>query len=169
MTACLAANNDTDAGVFGEHIAMVSDTVVPLYWITVNCDEKSLVERLQSPKRTESGKEKLTDVATLRDMLKENSLIQPKQSDDGSTDLVVGFLDVNGRLEDSVIRLMEMVDLSPGDEAELVHAAQIRKMVNAFITPWSLTGPWGLVKLVSLLYSLLSSGFGLEADRIKKR
>jgi len=124
MTACLAANNDMDADVFEEHVAMVRDTVVPLYWITVDCDEESLAERLQSPKRAESGKKKLTDVMALHEMLKKNNLIQPKQSDDRPTNLVVGFLDVNGKLEDSVTRLMEMVDLSPGDEAGLVETAQ---------------------------------------------
>ena len=125
MTACLAANNDTDAGAFEEHVARVPDTVVPLHWIAVNRDEVSLAERLQSPKCAEPGEEKVTDMTALREILK-NSLIQPKHSDDGSTNLVVGFLDVSGKPEDSVTRLIEMVDLSPGDKAELVDATQIK-------------------------------------------
>lgn len=117
MTACLAANNDTDADIFEEHIAMARDTVVPLYWITVNCDEVSFAERLQSPKCAELGKEKLMDVTALHEMLKENRLIQPKGSGDRSMNLVVSFLDVNGKVEDSATRLMEMVDLLPDDDA----------------------------------------------------
>ena len=85
----------------------------------------SLTECLQRPKRGASGKEKLTDITALREMVN-NSFVQPKQSDDGSANLDISFLDVSGRLEDSAARLTEMVDLLPGDEAGLVAAAQMK-------------------------------------------
>ena len=75
MTACLAANNSVNADIFEEHITMACDIAEPLNWITASRDEAPPTEYLQRLKRGTSGKEKLTDMTALREMVN-NSFVQ---------------------------------------------------------------------------------------------
>ncbi|KAK7018223.1 chloramphenicol phosphotransferase-like protein [Favolaschia claudopus] len=113
MTACLAQNNERDAAVLDEHLAMVRGTAIPLFWINVHCDARILEQRVRTPERCGSGKSKLTDVDVLRKMLSEHSLIQPQAVDHASVNLVVETLDVSGTVENSVDCLMNMAGLTP--------------------------------------------------------
>ncbi|EUC63023.1 chloramphenicol phosphotransferase-like protein [Rhizoctonia solani AG-3 Rhs1AP] len=112
MTACLADDNNTDANVFQEHLAMVRGTEVPIFWVNVHCDQAVLEQRVGSPERCWSTKTKLTDVDVLRKMVSEHRLIQPCASGDELVRLVIESLDVSGAVETSVARLMNMVGLT---------------------------------------------------------
>ncbi|KEP52842.1 chloramphenicol phosphotransferase-like protein [Rhizoctonia solani 123E] len=112
MTACLADDNNTDANVFQEHLAMVRGTEVPIFWVNVHCDQVVLEQRVGSPERCWSTKTKLTDVDVLRKMVSEHRLIQPRASGDELVRLVIESLDVSGAVETSVARLMNMVGLT---------------------------------------------------------
>jgi hypothetical protein len=109
MTACLAADNETDAAFLQEHIDIVRGTNVPIYWVNVHCEQSVLEQRLTSTERQDGGKTKLTDVNVLRQLLREHRLAEPTSSDD--IVLVVRDLDVTGTLEHSLNELMNMTGL----------------------------------------------------------
>jgi chloramphenicol 3-O-phosphotransferase len=106
MTACLAENNVRDTASLKEHLDMVRGTNVPIIWVNVHCGQTALEQRLRSPERCQGAKTKLTDVRVLRDLLREQRLIEPSKSADRSANLVVETLDVSGPVELSVSRLM---------------------------------------------------------------
>jgi len=112
MTACLADDNDRDAAVFQEHLAMVHGTDVPLFWVNTHCDQAVLEQRVRSPERCQLAKTKLTNVGVLQELVREHRLIRPHESGDRSTRLVVESLDVSGEMEMSVSRLMDIVGLT---------------------------------------------------------
>lgn len=111
MTACLA-NDDWDAALFQEHLAMVRGTDVPLFWVNTHCNQAVLEQRIRSPERCQSAKTKLTNVGVLQELVRKHRLIQPCDSGDGSARLVVESLDVSGEIEMSVSRLMGIVGLA---------------------------------------------------------
>ncbi|KAG8904457.1 hypothetical protein FRC01_008721 [Tulasnella sp. 417] len=116
MTACLADDNDRDAAVFQEHLAMVRGTEVPFFWVNVHCEQAVLEQRIRNQERCQSEKTKLTDVGVLQKLVREHRLIQPSESGGGSARLVVEVLDVSGAVEMSVSRLMDIVGLTQSVE-----------------------------------------------------
>ncbi|CAA7262925.1 unnamed protein product [Cyclocybe aegerita] len=106
MTACLAADNARDAAFFQEHLGLVRGTSVPLYWINAHCDQACLMERAQSSERILSSKTKLTEASILRELVNAHRLIEPEESGDASTKLVIRSLDMNGEIDESVHRLI---------------------------------------------------------------
>lgn len=65
MTACLV-DNDADIRTFGEHVSIVRNTSIPIYWFNLRCDRGVLEKRVISKERREGGKGKLTDASILR-------------------------------------------------------------------------------------------------------
>ncbi|KAJ3513406.1 hypothetical protein NLJ89_g2973 [Agrocybe chaxingu] len=100
MTACLAADNARDAAFFEEHLGLAC-----------------LMDRAQSSERVLSSKTKLTDASLLRELVNVHRLIEPEESGDASTKLVVRSLDMNGEIDESVDRLMAIVGLPRGVRA----------------------------------------------------
>lgn len=111
MTTCLAKGNTTDASFSEELFAMVRGTDVPMIWVNVHCEGVTLEKRLRSPERCDGTKMKLTDIDTLRNLLRKHSLLEPNHGVDRSSTLVVEALDANGPVELSVGRLMPMIGL----------------------------------------------------------
>ncbi|CAH0015489.1 unnamed protein product [Clonostachys rhizophaga] len=110
MTACLAEDNERDRAVFEEHLDIVRGTGIPIFWISAQCDQKILEQRVESPERDHGAKTKLTDRRILRDLLQKHSLVDPSKSADGSTRLVSNTLDVSGPVGQSVSRLISMIN-----------------------------------------------------------
>jgi len=112
MTACLAEGNERDASFFNEHVEMVRETGVPLFWINTHCDQHLLEQRVQSEERVKSTKTKLTDVQILRDIVTQHRLIQPTESYTNKfTNVVFKSLDASGSIEHSVDLVVEMIGL----------------------------------------------------------
>ena len=111
MTACLAAENDRDSDFFREHLALVSGTDVPLYWVSEFCDQERLLERAQSPGRVQSSKTKLTDPEIFQVLVNAHRLLEPELLRGGLTNLIVGSLNTNGEADESARVLLEMVGL----------------------------------------------------------
>ncbi|KAF4456715.1 chloramphenicol phosphotransferase [Fusarium albosuccineum] len=109
MTACLGDNNEKDLAFLQEHLDMVRGTIVPMYWINVHCNQTALEKRLVMPERHQGSKSKLTDVGTLRALIRQHRLIEPCKDDEVSARLFVENLDVSGPVFHSVDRVMEMV------------------------------------------------------------
>ncbi|RPD59366.1 hypothetical protein L226DRAFT_576168 [Lentinus tigrinus ALCF2SS1-7] len=119
MTACLAADNDRDTAFFHEHLALVRGTEVPLYWISASCDRERLVERAQNVERVQSSKTKLTDPAIVEQLVNAHRLLEPEPLSGGLPNLIIGFLNTNGEVDESARVLMEMVGLLRGVGAEM--------------------------------------------------
>ena len=116
MTACLAADNDRDADLFREHLALVGGTDVPLYWVSAFCDQERLVERAQSPGRVQSSMTKLTDPEVLQGLVNTHHLLQPAEPlRGGLTNLIVGSPNTNAEADESARVLLEMVGLPMTD------------------------------------------------------
>lgn len=99
MTACLA-DNEVDSQVLREHLDLVRDTGIPLYWINVHCDFGVLEQRAASTERVQGTKRKLTDLQTLRKLVDENQLISFSVTE--NICLVAESLDVSGSIEEAV-------------------------------------------------------------------
>ncbi|CAI6089899.1 unnamed protein product [Clonostachys chloroleuca] len=110
MTTCLAEDNERDRAFFEEHLDIVRGTGIPIFWISAQCDQKILEQRVESPERDHGAKTKLKDRIILRDLLQKQSLIDPSKSADGSTRLVSNTLDVSGPVGQSVSRLISMIN-----------------------------------------------------------
>ncbi|KAH8129240.1 hypothetical protein LI328DRAFT_163447 [Trichoderma asperelloides] len=80
MTACLA-DNAADISTFEEHISMVRNTSVPIYWINLRRDGGVLEKRVTSKERREGIKSKLTDASILRQMIEEHEILSPRPHD----------------------------------------------------------------------------------------
>ncbi|KAJ7044678.1 hypothetical protein C8F04DRAFT_1069173 [Mycena alexandri] len=118
MTACLTKDNEQDAAVLQEHLELVRNTDVPLLWLNADCDIAELEQRVCSPERCNGSKTKLTDVALLRKLVRENHLIDPRETlDEGTIRLFVETMDMNASAEVSVDRLMDIIGLSGGVNA----------------------------------------------------
>ncbi|KAJ7682003.1 hypothetical protein DFH06DRAFT_285333 [Mycena polygramma] len=116
LTACLAEDNGgRDTAVLQEHLDIVRGTQVPLHWVNVHCSLEELERRVASPERRHGSKTKLTDVAILKRMVSENSLIAPREGDGGT--IVVRTLDAGGPVENSVACLMKLVGLAGSIES----------------------------------------------------
>lgn len=122
MTACLA-DNEADAGVFQEHLAMVRGTDAPLYWVNIHCEQAILEQRVASAERREGTKTKLTDVGVVRKLVSKHRLLRPSRSDAESATLVIETLDVSGTVEEAVGRLLQILDrsLMPTSEDESIN------------------------------------------------
>ncbi|KAH6991282.1 hypothetical protein BKA56DRAFT_667766 [Ilyonectria sp. MPI-CAGE-AT-0026] len=99
MTACLA-DNEVDRQVLKEHLDLVRDTNIPLYWINVHCDLGVLEQRATSIERVQGTKRKLTNLQTLRKLVDENQLIRPSITE--NMNLVTKSLDVSGSIGEAV-------------------------------------------------------------------
>ncbi|KAJ7220601.1 hypothetical protein GGX14DRAFT_431427 [Mycena pura] len=111
LTTCLAEDNGgRDTGVLQEHLDIVRGTDVPLYWVNAHCSLEELGKRVGSPERRSGSKTKLTDMAILNKIVKENSLISPREGGDAT--IIVGTLDASGPLADSVALLMKLVGMA---------------------------------------------------------
>ncbi|KAJ7741107.1 hypothetical protein B0H16DRAFT_1565995 [Mycena metata] len=120
MTACLAKDNERDTAVLQEHLELVRDTNVPLYWVNADCDIAELEQRVRSPERCQGSKTKLTDVDLLRKLVHENHLIDPRDTlADGTIRLFVETIDMNGSVELSADRLTDIIGLSGGVKTKL--------------------------------------------------
>ncbi|KAJ7246873.1 hypothetical protein B0H12DRAFT_1305104, partial [Mycena haematopus] len=118
LTACLADDNGgRDTGVLEEHLDIVRGTRVPLYWVNAHCGSEELARRVGSPERRNGSKTKLTDVAILDEIVRENSLIVPREAEGGEGRIIVGTLDASGPVGDSVALLMKLVGMEASIEA----------------------------------------------------
>ncbi|KAF9873196.1 chloramphenicol phosphotransferase-like protein [Colletotrichum karsti] len=113
MTACLAEGDETDAAFLGEYVDMVRGSGVELFWVSVECEQTVLEERVKSAGRGE-GRMKLTDVGVLREMLGRYRLIEAGRRGDGGMRVVVRTLDVSGSVEGSVRDLMSVIGFPQG-------------------------------------------------------
>jgi hypothetical protein len=119
MLACLVEQSDNDTAFLDEYVDLVRGTSVPLFWINARCDEERIKERVGSPERCQSGKTKLTDVDTVIGLMHEHDLINPLErgyTDDGSVNLWVRNLDMNGSKEQTTASLLKMVGLEQSVE-----------------------------------------------------
>lgn len=99
MSVCLA-DNEVDRQVLKEHLDLVRDTDIPLYWINVHCDLGVLEQRATSTERVRGTKRKLTNLQTLRKLVDENQLISPSITE--NINLVTKSLDVSGSIKEAV-------------------------------------------------------------------
>lgn len=116
MTACMAKENERDAAFLQEHLDIVRETDIPIFWLNVHCDLVVLEGRIISPGRLKEGKTKLTDVDILRDLVRKHQLIEPRLDEPGPIRLIVESLDSSGPLELSVARLMSLTGLGCPNE-----------------------------------------------------
>ncbi|KAI0113656.1 hypothetical protein GGR51DRAFT_506164 [Nemania sp. FL0031] len=145
MTACLVEDNERDNIFLQEHLDLVRNTEVPIFWVNAHCKQSVLEKRVKSRQRRRGGKTKLTDVGVLRNLVHTHRLMEPHPSNHGSMRLVVKTLDVSGRVEVSVDNLMSMIGL-PQNQGGMGFANQ-----NSLARSWK----------------CLSSGFGHLDERIK--
>ncbi|KAJ3468618.1 hypothetical protein MRS44_002683 [Fusarium solani] len=111
MTACLG-NNEGDRKVLDEHLDIVRGTDIPMFWINIGCDQRTLEERLTRPERVQGNKAKLTSVEVLRVMTKHSRIILPSGSRHKLEDinLVTASLDVGGSIEEAVNKVHRIVE-----------------------------------------------------------
>lgn len=111
MTACLG-NNEGDRKVLDEHLDIVRGTDIPMFWINVSCDQRTLEERLTRPERVQGNKSKLTNVEILRGMTKNSRIIMPSGSRHRLEDinLVTASLDVGGSIEEAMNKVYNVVE-----------------------------------------------------------
>lgn len=129
LTACLVKHNETDGRVLQEHLDLVRGTNVPLIWVNAHCSEETSMQRVTSVERCGGGKAKLTDAHTLRNLLRNQQLVEPSKEAGDVINLIVQDLDVNGTVEASADCLMNImktststaVDWSPPRINELAH------------------------------------------------
>lgn len=113
MTTCLGDSTD-DEQVMIEHLNLIRGTGNYLFWISVECDQDILEERLTSFERVLTPKCKLTDLAILRGLQSQYQMISPLASDDVQEimrghKLVTSFLDVSGSVRQSVDNIFSMI------------------------------------------------------------
>lgn len=112
MTACLAADNDTDASCLEEHIDIVRGTGVPLLWVNAHCDHALVEQRLRSQERITCSKTKLTDIRVLREILGRHRLIVPNRPvSNEPASIRVEAVDVSGSVEESVGCLFKILGI----------------------------------------------------------
>jgi chloramphenicol 3-O-phosphotransferase len=111
LTACLAADNDTDSAFLEEHVDLVRGIDARLFWVNTYCEPSILEERLRSPDRCKGSKTKLTDPSLLQGLLRRHSLIKPNETGEESTKITVKDIDVSGSVEASVSELLGLVGL----------------------------------------------------------
>ncbi|RSL72860.1 hypothetical protein CEP54_000573 [Fusarium duplospermum] len=111
MTACLG-NNEGDRKVLDEHLDIIRGTDIPMFWINVSCDQRTLEERLTKPGRVQGNKSKLTNVEILQNMTKNIRIIIPSVSRHRLEDisLVTASLDVGGGIEEAVNKVYNVVE-----------------------------------------------------------
>ncbi|KAI8720528.1 hypothetical protein NCS52_00498200 [Fusarium sp. LHS14.1] len=111
MTACLG-NNEGDRKVLDEHLDIVRGTDMPMVWINVGCDQRTLEERLTRPERAKGNKAKLTNVEILRGMTKHSRIIKPSGSQHRleNINLVTASLDVGGSIDEAVNKVYRIVE-----------------------------------------------------------
>ncbi|KAL6904486.1 hypothetical protein GGI43DRAFT_397314 [Trichoderma evansii] len=109
MTVCLA-DNDADTRTFEEHISIVRNTSIPIYWFTLRCDRDVLEKRVTSKERREGSKSKLTDVNILRQLMEDLELLNPRPSDYEPVRLITQTIDVSGAVENSVHQLLHVLE-----------------------------------------------------------
>ncbi|TFA98766.1 hypothetical protein CCMA1212_009304 [Trichoderma ghanense] len=51
MTACLAGDNERDTAFLSEHLDILRGTDLPIIWVNVDCDQKIMEQRMESPER----------------------------------------------------------------------------------------------------------------------
>lgn len=111
MTACLVADNERDAAFLQEHFEMARKNDIPIFWINATCEMEVLKQRVVSPERCWGTKTKLIDVDVLGSLVRENSLIAPRERDIELTKCKVWDMDVSGSVEHSARLLMSLVGL----------------------------------------------------------
>lgn len=108
MTACLV-DNEADVKIFEEHISIVRNTHIPIYWLNLGCDRYVLEKRVTSKERREGGKTKLTDASVLRQMVEDHRLLNPRPYDYESVRLIAESMDVSGTVEESVHKIVHIL------------------------------------------------------------
>lgn len=108
MTVCLA-DNDADTRTFEEHISIVCNTSIPIYWFNLRCDRDVLEKRVASKERREGSKSKLTDVGILRQLMEDLELLNPRPCDYEPVRLITETIDVSGAVESSVHKLLHVL------------------------------------------------------------
>ncbi|KAM6536833.1 hypothetical protein FALCPG4_002815 [Fusarium falciforme] len=111
MTACLG-NNEGDRKVLDEHLDIVRGTDIPMFWINIGRDQRTLEERLTRPRRVQGNKAKLTNVEIPRGMIKHSRIIMPSGTRHRLEDinLVTASLDVGGSIEEAVNKVYRIVE-----------------------------------------------------------
>lgn len=107
MTACLV-DNEADVKIFEEHISIVRNTHIPIYWLNLGCDRYVLDKRVTIKARREGGKTKLTDASVLRQMVEDHRLLNPRPCDYESVRLIAESMDVSGTVEESVHKIVHI-------------------------------------------------------------
>lgn len=108
MTACLV-DNEADVKIFEEHISIVRNTHIPIYWLNLGCDRYVLEKRVTSKERREGGKTKLTDASVLRQMVEDHRLLNPRPYDYESVRLIAESMDMSGTVEESVHKIVHIL------------------------------------------------------------
>lgn len=108
MTACLV-DSEADIGTFEEHISIVRDTCIPMYWLNLGCDRDVLEKRVISKERREGGKSKLTDASVLRQIVEDHKLLNPRLYDYEPVRLIAESMDVSGNVEESVHLILHIL------------------------------------------------------------
>lgn len=111
LTACLAADNDTDKAFLEEHIDLVQGIDASLFWVNAYCEPLILEERLRSFDRCNGSKTKLTDPHILQELLRHHRLIKPSDTGDEWANITVKDMDVSGSVEASVSELLSIIGL----------------------------------------------------------
>ncbi|KAM0426994.1 hypothetical protein ACHAPT_007892 [Fusarium lateritium] len=111
MTACLG-NDEGDRKVLDEHLDIVRGTDIPMFWINVGCDQRTLEERLRTPGRVQGNRAKLSDVEILRGMTESSRIMLPSNTRHKleGVNLVTASLDVGGGLEEAVDKVYNVVE-----------------------------------------------------------
>ncbi|EHK40230.1 hypothetical protein TRIATDRAFT_89373 [Trichoderma atroviride IMI 206040] len=92
MTTCLV-DSEADIRTFEEHISIVRDTCIPIYWLNLGCDRDVLEKRVISKERREGGKSKLTDASVLRQIVEDHKLLNPRPYDYEPVRLIAESMD----------------------------------------------------------------------------
>lgn len=108
MTACLV-DNEADIRTFEEHISIVFNTHIPIYWLNLGCDRDVLEKRVISKERREGGKSKLTDTSILRQIMEDHRLLKPRPYDYEPVRLITEPVDVSGKVEESVHKIIHIL------------------------------------------------------------
>lgn len=111
MTACLG-NNEGDRKVLDAHLDIVRGTDIPMFWINVGCDQRTLEGRLTRPERVQGNKSKLTNVEVLRGMTNYSRIIMPSEPRHRleNINLETASLGVSGSIEEAVNRVYKIVE-----------------------------------------------------------
>lgn len=108
MTACLV-DNEADIRTFEEHMSIVRNTYIPVYWLNLGCDREVLEKRVTSMERREGGKTKLIDASVLRQIVEDHKLLNPRPYDYEPVRLITESMDVSGTVEESVHKILHVL------------------------------------------------------------